>query len=50
MAVTGFKFLGRVMMAFYDDWPSVLGNLRKERKRWARMLSIIGQEGVDTRN
>ena len=37
VAVSDFKYLGRVMKALDDDCPAVVGNLRKERKRWARM-------------
>ena len=29
--VTAFKYLGRVITAGDDDWPSVAGNLQKER-------------------
>ena len=47
VAVEKFKYPGRVLKASDDDWPAVVGNLRKERKRWARMLRILGQEGAD---
>ena len=45
MAVSEFNYLGRVLTASDDDWPAVVGNLRKARKRWAVMLRILGQEG-----
>ena len=32
-------------MVLDDDWTSVVGNLRKARKSWARMESILGREG-----
>ena len=32
--VTAFRYLGRVMTADDDDWPSVVGNLQKARKIW----------------
>ena len=28
-----------------DDWPVVVVNLRKSRKKWALMYSTIGREG-----
>ena len=43
--VTPFKYLGRIMMASDDDWTSVVDNLRKAWKSWARMESILGREG-----
>ena len=30
-----------------DDWPEVVGNLTKVRKRWAWMSRILGREGAD---
>ena len=47
--VTLFKYLGRVMMAGDDDWPSVVGNLIKARKSWAWMTRILGREGSEPR-
>ena len=41
-SVTLFKYLGRVLMAGDDDWPSVAGNLRKARKICTRMTRILG--------
>ena len=29
-----FKYLGCIMMASDDDWPALVGNLRKARKSW----------------
>ena len=39
--VTVFKYLGRVMMEVDDDWPEVLGNLQKVRRRWGRLSRIL---------
>ena len=30
--VTSFKYMGRVLMTTENDWPEVVGNLRKARK------------------
>ena len=29
------------------DWKTLILDLRKARKRWARMLRILGREGVN---
>ena len=47
--VLDFKYLGRVMTASDDNWPTLVGNLKKARKRWERMYMILGQEGADPR-
>ena len=39
--MTPFKYLGRLLIATYDDI-----NLQKAQKSWARMLRILGREGV----
>ena len=35
------------MVSCDDDWPTVVGDLSKSRKRWARMSRILGWEGAD---
>ena len=35
------------MTASDNNWPPVVGNLRKAQKNWVRMLRILGQEGSD---
>ena len=47
--VTSFKYLVRIMTSSYDDWKAVVVNLRKERNSWARLLRILGREGVNPR-
>ena len=41
------KYLGRVLTATDDDWPAVVGNLRKARRSWGRLSRVIGREGAD---
>ena len=41
--------MGRVLMAADDDWSAVLGNLRKVRKSWERLASIMRWEGANPR-
>ena len=48
-AVSSFKYLGRIMTAGVDDWPSVAGNLVKARKSWGRLTRIMIREGADKR-
>ena len=38
--VPSFKYLGRVLTFSYDDWVSVISNIRKDQKWWVRMLWI----------
>ena len=45
--MTEFKYLGRFMTAVDDDWPALVGNLRKARKSWGRLSRILSREGAD---
>ena len=45
--VTAFKYLRRVLMAGYDDWPEVVGILIKARNSWGRLCRILIREGAD---
>ena len=45
VAVAEFKYIGKVLTDSYDDWPEVVGNLRKAWKRWGRMLGILERGG-----
>ena len=47
MTVSEFKYLGRVLKNSDNDSLAVVGNLRKTRKCWARMLRILGLEVAD---
>ena len=46
--VTSFKYLGSLPIAMDDYWTSVILSLEKARKSWARLLSILEMEGVDS--
>ena len=48
-SVSRFTYLGRVMTAGDDDWPEVVGNLKKARKSWGRLRRILGREGATAR-
>ena len=47
--VSTFKYLGRVMTAVDDNWPSVAGNLVKSQKSWGRLSWILSREGANNR-
>ena len=44
VAVSEFKYLGRVLTDSDDNWTTVVGNLRKAWKQWERMSCVLGQE------
>ena len=45
--VTSFKYLGRILTDLDDDWPAVVGDLRKSRKSWTRLSRVLVREGVN---
>ena len=47
--VPSFKYIGRILSALDDDWPVVIHNIRKSRKKWSRLLRVMGRDGVDVR-
>ena len=49
MALLVFKYLGRVLTTSNDNWPEVVDNLMKARKRWEKMSRYLVQEGADPR-
>ena len=48
-SVTSFKYMGWVLTASDDDWPEVVGNLKKARNSWSRLTRILGREGANPR-
>ena len=47
--VPSFKYLGRILMAGYDDWPAVVVNLGKAQNIWGWLQRILSREGADKR-
>ena len=47
---TTFKYLGWIITAADDNWPALVGNLRKARQKWAQLTRVLGREGADARN
>ena len=45
--VTTFKYLGRVVMELYENWPEMVENMRKLQRRWPRLSSILWRKGAD---
>ena len=46
-SVSEFKYLGRILTATDDDWPAVVGNLRKARRSLGRLARVLSREGAD---
>lgn len=44
-----FNYLGRQTSNIDVDWPAVMTNLKKARKKWGRMSRILGREGADAK-
>ena len=49
MTVNSFRYLGRVPLSEYDNWPVVVSNLRKALRKWARMKRVLISEGAYAR-
>ena len=47
MIVTSFKFIWGLLSMSYNEWTVAVNNLRKDRRRWARISRIFGWEGTD---
>ena len=45
--VSAFKYLGRVIAALDEDWPTVVANLRKLLRQWVSISMILGWEVSD---
>ena len=37
----------RILTATDNDWPEVVGNLRKARRSWGQLARVLSREGVD---
>ena len=46
--VSYLKYLGRFLTAPVNDWPMVVYNLRKARRKWDSMFKILGRGGGET--
>ena len=45
--MTAFRYMGQVMTARDDDWPTVVGNPQRDRNSWGRLSRILIREGAD---
>ena len=43
VAVSEFKYLGRILTVLDEYWPEVVGNFREARNQWAWMSRILGR-------
>ena len=46
-AVSEFHYLGRLLIATYDDWPAVAGKILKARVSWGSLAQVLGREGAN---
>ena len=42
-----FKYMGRILTATDDNWPAVVGNLRKARRSWGHITRVLSREGTE---
>ena len=42
-----FRYLGWLLTATDDDWPTVAGNIKKARISWGCLARVLGREGAD---
>jgi hypothetical protein len=48
-SVSKFLYLGRQLSSTDDDWPDVVKNLAKARKRWATISRVLIHDGATPR-
>ena len=41
--VSSFKYLGRVLVASDNDYPTVIRKLRRSRHKWAILSQVFGR-------
>ena len=49
MVVSSFNYLGWVLLESDDNWQTVIWNLQRAQRKWARLSWVIGREGLDAR-
>ena len=47
--VSSFNYLGSLLTATSDEWPTVIANICTSRKIWSCLAWILGREGADTK-
>ena len=45
--VSEFRYLGQLLTATDDDWPTVAGKIRKVQVSWGQLARVLGREGAD---
>ena len=48
--VTSLKYLSRFLSVEYYDWPVVVLNLQRTRKKWALLIRVLIREGTYTQS
>ena len=49
MAVSLFRYLGKMLSSTADDWPAVECNLRKAQGKWVWLAKKLVRDGVEKR-
>ena len=44
--ITSLKYLGRFLLAAYNNWPELVRNLCRAHQKWARLTRVLSREGV----
>ena len=47
VAVSEFRYLGRMLTATDDECPAMAGNIRKVLMSWGCLARVLGREGAD---
>jgi hypothetical protein len=48
-SVSNFIYLGRQLSSMDDDWPDIVKNLAKARRRWATISRVLIRDGATPR-
>ena len=45
--VTSFRYLGKVLLVYDDNWMAVVHNLHKAHRKWERLTWVLSRDGAD---
>ena len=45
--ISSFKYLGKILTVADGNWPAVVRNLRKARRKQAQLTRVLVREGMD---
>ena len=47
--VDKFRYLGWMFLFHDNEWPSIVRNLQRARRKWVKFYRMLGQERANTR-